>query len=114
MTFFTVGQRTEKWNRSLARCPKGLCEESWELFGQNAHQVHVKNRSVIAVEVHVHGALLGGEADGAVLQGEGGAGRDVLPAAETRCSLNERGWQHSIFIVCVRGSLSAAGVQTAA
>lgn len=88
MTFFTVGQRAEKWNRCLARCPKGMCEEG---FGQNAHQVHVENRSVIAVEVHVHGALLGGEADGAVLQGEGGAGRDVLPAAETRRSLNERG-----------------------
>lgn len=42
-------------------------------------QVDVKNRSVISIHVHVHGALLRRKADGTVLQGEGGAGCDVIP-----------------------------------
>lgn len=41
-------------------------------------QVDVENRSVIAVQVHVHGAMLGRQADGAVLQCECGAGSSVL------------------------------------
>lgn len=69
-----------------------MYQENWELeYKIETHQVHVKNGSVIAVNVHVHGALLRGEADGAVLQGESGAGRYVLPAAETRLSINKTG-----------------------
>lgn len=47
-------------------------------------QVDVKNRSVISIHVQVHGALLRRKADGTVLQGEGGAGCDVIPEKHGR------------------------------
>lgn len=46
--------------------------------GKRSYQVDVKSRAIIAIDVHVHGALLRCETDGAVFQGECGVGRNVL------------------------------------
>lgn len=78
--------------------------------GEPTHQVHIENRAVIAVNVHIHGALLGGEADGAVLQGEGWAGCNVL--SETDKQINLCGGQHWMFIVWAKGSWNDADINS--
>lgn len=55
-----------------------------ERKGGKSHQVDVENGAVVAVDVRVHGALLRCQTDSAVLQGEGGVGRHVVPGAHKR------------------------------
>lgn len=52
--------------------------------GGKSHQVDVENGAVVAIDVRVHGALLRCQTDGAVLQGECGVGRNVVPEAQER------------------------------
>lgn len=54
--------------------------------GATSHQVDVENGAVVAIDVRVHGALLRCQTDSAVLQGERGVGRHVVPAAQKRDS----------------------------
>lgn len=56
--------------------------------GETSHQVDVENRAVIAIDVHVHGALLRCQTDGAVFQGERGVGCDVISETENCIFLN--------------------------
>lgn len=52
--------------------------------GARSHQVDVEHGAVVAIDVRVHGALLRCQTDSAVLQGERGVGRHLVPEAQKR------------------------------
>ena len=62
-----------KRTRISKRDPSATWDNKW-----TTHQVDIEHRSVITIHVHIHGALLWSEADSAVLQGERGAGCNII------------------------------------
>lgn len=50
--------------------------------GETSDQVDIESGAVVAIHVHVHGALLRCQTDGAVLQGECGVGCNVVSETE--------------------------------
>lgn len=74
--------------------------DSFECDGITTHQVHIQNRSLIMI--YIHRALLWSEADGTVLQGEGGAGCSIIsetgPNMKVRRlqGFNVGAWSHSV------------------
>lgn len=72
--------------------------------GETSHQVDVENRGVVAV--HVHGALLRCQTDGAVFQGEGGVGLHVVSETDS-CTLHSVAAQQRLLRVCRLGRANA-------
>lgn len=54
-------------------------------------QIDIKNRSVITVHVHIHGALLWSQADSTVLQGKRGAGCNIISLLRLVVHVNKDG-----------------------